>query len=92
MSRNLEGCNEVLNDNPTRWLVTLTLVPFDRARGVVTETREIETEPSLWWKSEKWQETESVKVKGEDEPVTFDTVPIYELCVILMVHYIGGGA
>jgi hypothetical protein len=92
--RNLDGCNEVLDDNPERWLITFSLVPNDGVSGCLTETRIIETEPSLWWRSEKWQETEQTyeDVHSIDEVGKVGEVkevPLYKMCLILMVHYIG---
>lgn len=65
--------NTVLEDNPARWMITISLVPKEAGDGVLTETRIIETEPSLWWRSEKWQDEEES----------------YSMCVFLCVHYIG---
>lgn len=74
--RDLTGCNEVLDDNPERWLITVSKVPMESNVGLLTETVIIETEPSLWFRSEKWQEFENDQ-------------PLYKMAVILMVHYIG---
>jgi len=87
--RNLKGCNQVLDDNPERWLITVSLVPVDHSRGMLTETRIIETEPSLWWRSEKWQETEWTYVNSGEKLGEATETPVYEMCVILCVHYIG---
>lgn len=94
--RSLKGCNEILEDNPPRWLVTISLVPSNPAFGLLTETRIIETEPSLWWKSEKWQEFQEMTIPVEQEDGTTEQevqeVPVYKMCVMLMVAFIGGGA
>lgn len=76
MDRNLEGCNQVLEDNPERWLITVSKVPVESNLGLLTETIIIETEPSLWFRAKKWQEF-------------VDDQPVYKMAVILMVHYIG---
>lgn len=64
---------EVLRDSPEQWLITYTCYPFEVGRGEVTLTRVIETEPSLWWRSKKWQ----------------DSIGSHMKCIINMVHYIG---
>ena len=89
MSRSLEGCNTVLDDNPERWLITFSLIPLDRERGVLTRTLIIETEPSLWWRSEKWQENERMYVGDGEKVGEVKDIPLYEMCVILNIHYIG---
>jgi hypothetical protein len=91
--RSLEGCNEIIPDEAVRWLITTSLVPANPQVGVVTETRIIETEPSLWWRSEKWQEYQEVEIPVEDEigntVQEIQKVPVYTMCVVLNTEYIG---
>lgn len=47
--------NRVLEDNPSRWLITYTLAPKEPGH-LMTKTEIIETEPSLWWRAKRWQE------------------------------------
>lgn len=90
-----ERFNVVLEDNPARWMITVTKVPVNTNVGLLTETIIIETEPSLWFRSEKWQEFEVVEVSSDAEDEAglplreIKSVPIYEMALILMVHYIG---
>jgi len=91
--RNLEGCNEIINDEACRWLVTVSLVPSNITHGVITETRIIETEPSLWWRSEKWQEYRDMEVTEQDddgnETTSVQKVPLFVQCLVLNTEYIG---
>lgn len=81
--------NVVLEDNPERWLITCSRVPMESNVGLSTQTIEIETEPSLWFRSEKWQEYTEVLIDPEDEDSAVMMKPVYKMAVILMVHYIG---
>ena len=73
-----ERINVVLEDNPERWMITVTKVPVETNVGIDTQTIIIETEPSLWFRTEKlWQE------------FTDDGTPVYKMVVILDTHFIG---
>jgi len=58
--------------DPPRWLITVSLRPKGGNRKEWVRTLIIETEPSLWWRDNKWQD--------KDES--------FLSCAILMVHHI----